>query len=203
MIQPVEQRLERLAVQRAVRAVETFKPLKKQQQSFQVPAFELVILPVDRMGHRVRDLVLLDVLGHIVNVPGAGLKRFVDRRVDPVDQHVKLAMILGKPAAQLFADNDVGSIGDLKRPLDRVVIGERDEIHLPLLCLPVDFDRAAVTFGTVDGVEDRFAGLVAGIAVAMQVNALGPGVHGHASKIVACVFTLEGNSATRMTAKRR
>ena len=46
------------------------------------------------------------------------------RCINPIHQHVQLAVVFGKPAAQLFADDDVRQMRDLKCAVDRVVIGE-------------------------------------------------------------------------------
>ena len=101
--------------------------------------------------------------GQVCVVVGAG---------DAVDEDVHLAVVLGEPAGQLLADDDIGVPCDLQSAVDRVVVGQRDEVHAAPLCLGAHFRGAAVALGAADRVEQRFAGLVARVAVAVQVGAL-------------------------------
>src|SRR5439155_15032232 len=94
--QSIQQWLKRLAVQRAVRPVKAFETLEQQKQPLQVPALELVVLAIDRVCYRVGDLVLLDEIRDFVNVSRPRLKTIVKRWIDPIDEHVQLAVVLGK-----------------------------------------------------------------------------------------------------------
>jgi hypothetical protein len=96
----------------------------------------------------------------------------VARAVDAPEQQVHLALVFGEPAGELFADDHVGLVRDLQRAVDRVVVGQRDEVHAAPLGLRAHVGGAAVALGAADGVEQRLAGLVARVAVAVQVGAL-------------------------------
>src|SRR6476646_2798470 len=76
--QPIQQRLKRLAVQAAVRAVQAFESLEQQEQTFEMPAFQLVVLPIDWMSDGVSYRIALDVVSHIVKISRARLKGIMD-----------------------------------------------------------------------------------------------------------------------------
>ena len=170
-----EHGLERFAMQGAVGAVEALESLEQQEQPLEVPALELVVLPVDRMGDAVGDAIALDVLGDVVNVRRKLLQRVVILGGDAVDQHVHLAVVLGKPAGQLLADEHILARRDARHAFDRVVVGDGDEVHPAALCLGVNFLGIAVAFRAADRVERGLGGLVAGVAVAMQIDPPGRG----------------------------
>ena len=171
--QPIEHRLERLAVVLHVRAVQALEALEKQQQPLKVPPLELVVLAVDRVGDAVGDPPRLDVGGNVVDVARERLQLGVLLAVDAVDEQVELAVVLGEPAGEFFADEHVRPIGDRQHALDRVVIGDRDEVHAAQARLLGDVLGPGIALRTADRVERLFGRLRAREAVAVQVDALG------------------------------
>jgi hypothetical protein len=169
--QPVEHGLEGLAVQGAVGAVVALETLEQQQQPLKVPALQLLVLAVDRVGDGVGDLFARDIGGDVVDVFRQRLQRLVVGAADAVDEDVHLALVLGEPARELFADEHAGlPVDDPQHALDRVVVGDRDEVHAAALRLRVNLGGGAVALGAVDRVERGLGGLVAGVAVAVQVG---------------------------------
>ncbi len=57
-----------------MRAVKTFETFEQQQESLEMPAFQAIVLPVERMSNAVGDLVLFDELRNAINVAGHRLK---------------------------------------------------------------------------------------------------------------------------------
>ncbi len=169
----IQQRLKRFPMQRAVRAVQTFESLEEQQQPLQVPALELIVLAVDRMRHGMRDLLLIDVLRHGVQIARDALQMRMLRRRDSPHQHVQLAVILRKPARQLFANDHIAPIRNPGDPGDRIVIRDRDEIHPPPPRLRVHLRRRAVTLRARNRVQQDFRRPIAGVAMAMKIDAFG------------------------------
>ena len=55
-------------MKRRVRAVQTLKPLKQQQQPLQMPALQAIVLPVNRMRYRMGDIPLFNKPRHFVNI---------------------------------------------------------------------------------------------------------------------------------------
>jgi hypothetical protein len=94
-------------MQRTVRAVQAFESLEQQDQPLDVPALQLVVLPVDRMRHRVRDALRFDVLGDVVNILRPRLQLRVLLCVDAVDEQVEFAVIFREPDRHLFADQHI------------------------------------------------------------------------------------------------
>jgi hypothetical protein len=56
-----------------VRAVEALKALEKKEQPLEMPALQLVVLAIDRMGDGVGDLLFEEVLRDGVKIAGDAL----------------------------------------------------------------------------------------------------------------------------------
>jgi hypothetical protein len=57
---------------------------------------------------------------------------------DPVTEDVNRLRLAGKACGQLLGDEAIGAIGELETAVDRVVVGDRDEVHPPSLGQLVD-----------------------------------------------------------------
>ena len=123
------------------------------------------------MRHGVRDPLRFDVFRDAVDVVRQRAKLTVLLRVDAEHQQVQLAIVFGKPAGDFLADQDVVS-GPRQREhaVDRVVVGDGDEIHPAPFRLRVDFQRIAIALRAGDGVEHHLGRLVGGVAVAVQID---------------------------------
>ncbi len=95
------------------------------------------------------------------------------RIVNAVHQNVHFALVFGEPAGELFTNQHIGERQNFLRAPDRVVIGQRDEIHPAIARLFINASGGTVAFGATDGVERGFAGFVAGTAVTMKIDATG------------------------------
>jgi hypothetical protein len=101
---------------------------------------------------------------------------------------VQLAQVLGEPAGQLFADEHVVARGDALRALDRVVVGDRDEVHPAALGLGVNFVGGAVALGQEIALSTTSAARFGGFAVAVQVGAR--------HRRVQCIVAMRWDCAT-------
>ena len=88
------------------------------------------------------------------------------------DQDVHLASILGEVAGEFFAGEHVRAIEDFRDAIDRVVIGDGDEVHAAAPGLGVHIRRLAVTFRTADRIQRGFIRLCAGDAVTVKIDSL-------------------------------
>ena len=93
------------------------------------------------MRQRAGDPVLVQVGGAGLDVAGVGLKPVVVGGGDPVTEDVHRLRLAGEPGGQLLGDEDVGAVGDLEAAGDRVVVGDRHEVHAAPLREVVDLLR--------------------------------------------------------------
>ncbi len=85
------------------------------------------------MGQRARDLVVVEVFGARHHVPLMGSETVVIVGRDPVAQHVHGLRLILEPRRQLLGHERVRAVGQRQGAGDRVVIGDRDEVHAPPL----------------------------------------------------------------------
>ena len=93
---------------------------------------------VERMRERARDLALVQVLGDDLDVVRVGLQPVVVVRRDPVTEDVHGLGLAAEARGQLLGHEHVGAVRDLEHPGDRVVIGDRHEVHAAALGQGVD-----------------------------------------------------------------
>ncbi len=84
---------------------------------------------VEGVRQRAGDVVLVKVLGDRLHAVADGLQVGELRRRDAKAQHMDRLRLLAKPAGQLHRDEDARVVGDLQDTVDRVVIGDRHEVH--------------------------------------------------------------------------
>ena len=98
---------------------------------------------VERVRERAGDLVLVKVCGAGLYVAGVCLQPLVVSGSDPVTEDVNRLGLAGKAGGQLLGDEAIGTVGELEATVDRVVVGDRDEVHPPPLGQLVDLLAAA------------------------------------------------------------
>ena len=79
-----------------------------------------------------------EVLGAGLEVAGLRLQPLMVVGRDPVTEHVDRLRLAREPGGQLLGDEDVVAVGDLEAAVDRVVVGDRHEVHPPPLGELVD-----------------------------------------------------------------
>ncbi len=85
----------------------------------------------ERVGERTRDLVPMQVIGTGHDVALMCLQPLVVLGRNPPAQHVDGLGLLGEPGGQLLGYKDIRLVGDREDAGDRVVVGDRDEVHPP------------------------------------------------------------------------
>jgi hypothetical protein len=96
---------------------------------------------VERMRQGAGDLVLVKVGGAGLDVAGVCLQPLVVPGSDPVTEDVNRLGLAGEAGGQLLGDEAVGTAGQLQAAVDRVVVGDRDEVHPAALRQLVDLLR--------------------------------------------------------------
>ena len=84
---------------------------------------------VEGMGERGGDLVLVQVLGAGLDVVVVGLEPVVVVGRDPVAEDVHGLRLALEPGGELLGDERVGQVVERQRAGDRVVVGDRHEVH--------------------------------------------------------------------------
>jgi hypothetical protein len=103
-----------------------------------VPGQQRCVDVVERVRQRAGDLVVLKVCGAGLYIAGVCLQPLVVSGGDPVTEDVNRLGLAGEASGQLLGDEAIGTAGQLEATVDRVVIGDRDEIHPPTLGQLVD-----------------------------------------------------------------
>ena len=93
---------------------------------------------VERVGQGARDAVLVQVAGHVLDVGAVGLQPLVVARRDAVAEDVHGLRLAAERGRELLGHEDVVAVGDGERAIDRVVVGDRHEVHAAALGQRVD-----------------------------------------------------------------
>ncbi len=88
---------------------------------------------VERVRERARDLVLVEVRSAPLDVARALLQPRVVVGRDAEAEDVDRLRLAAEPRGELLRHEGVGPVGERERAVDRVVVGERDEVHAPAL----------------------------------------------------------------------
>jgi hypothetical protein len=136
------------------------------------------------MRQRRGDLVLVQVGGARFDVVAVRLQPLVVAGSDPIAEHVHGLGLALEPGGQLLGDERVGQV--LERPcaVDRVVVGDRHEIHPTTLGEVVYLVWVGRAFGNLQGSLDPQPRQLRGGAVHVHV---GPALVVHDWKPAVCV----------------
>ena len=96
---------------------------------------------VEGMCQGAGDLVGVQVLRAGLEVVVPLLETGVIVWVQPEAEHVDRLWLSAEPGGELLGDEDVVAIGDLQATVDRVVVGDRHEVHAPPLGELIDLFR--------------------------------------------------------------
>ncbi len=134
---------------------------------------------VEGMGERAGDLVPVQVLRAFLDVPRVGLQPLVVGGGDAEAEHVDGLGLAAEGGGQLLRDEGIRSVRDLQRALDRVVVGDRHEVHPPPLGELVDLGRWRGALGQPGAPLDPELRELRGRRVAMEVGARCRLIGGH------------------------
>src|SRR5438552_426565 len=129
---------------------------KEQNQALEMRGFELAIDAVERMRHRMGDFSALQIALQRKNIVPDNDDIVVLLFSNAPHQDVNLAGVLWKISGDLLADERVGQIADRQTTVDRVVIGDGDEIHPALDQLSMEFARVGIGVGKIKPAEKPF-----------------------------------------------
>ena len=113
-------------------------PQREQQQELLVVLDPQVGDHRHGVGEGVREALAAQVVDELEQVEAQLRDRLVLGRVQAPHEHVHVDGFGRKVGADLFADREVGVVGELERAADRVVVGQRDVCHAARLGLAVD-----------------------------------------------------------------
>ncbi len=100
------------------------------------------------VGQRAHALAGAQVLRALLHIPAVRLQPLVVGGVDPVAEHVhRRPRLAAEVGGELLGDEHVGALGDLQHAGDRVVIGDRHEVHPAPLGQLVDLLRRGRALG--------------------------------------------------------
>ena len=83
----------------------------------------------ERMCESTGDFALCEVLRAALEVGRAGLKLGVVLGRDAEAQDMDRLLLAAEAGGELLGGEDVGPVGDLEAAVDRVVVGDRHEVH--------------------------------------------------------------------------
>ncbi len=119
---------------------------------------------------RARDLALVQIGAAQLDVVAVGLQPVVVIGGDPVAEHVHGLRLAAEVGRQLLRDEHVRARGDLAHAGDRVVVGDRHEVHAAPLGELVDLLRRRRALRQPDCPLDAELGLLRRCRVAVHVH---------------------------------
>ena len=125
---------------------------------------------VERMGQGTGDAVPVQVLGHLLHVSGVCLQPVVVGRRDAPAENVDRLRLAAEPRGELLGDEHLGPVGDLEDTRDRVVVGDRHEVHPAPAGEPVDLLRRGGALGKAERPLHAEPRLLRGRRVAVEVD---------------------------------
>ncbi|MBA2629714.1 MAG: hypothetical protein H0U84_01650 [Thermoleophilaceae bacterium] len=102
---------------------------------------------VERMGKGTGDRAALQILGAQLDIGRVALEPLVVRGADAPAENVHGLAFPPKPGGQLLRYEHVRAVDDLEGSADRVVVGDRDEVHAAALGQLIDLLRRSGAFG--------------------------------------------------------
>ncbi len=156
---------------RGARSVADLPDLEHPRQPAPVARGQRRFDGVEGMGERAGDVVRLQVLGAGLDAAVVTLQPLVILRSDPETEDVHRLVLAPEPGRQLLGDEDVGQMRDLERPVDRVVIGDRHEVHAAALGELVDLLGRRRALGQSGAALDAELRELRGRAVAVEIGA--------------------------------
>ena len=131
---------------------------------------------VERVRERAGDLAFVQVRRDDLDVVAVRLQPLVVVGRDAEAQHVHLLRLAAERDGELLGHEHAGAVGDRQRAVDRVVVGDRDEVHAAPLGERVDLFRRRGALGQPERGLDPEPGDRGRGRVAVQVDPAGRAV---------------------------
>jgi hypothetical protein len=164
-----EEELRQIGEKRIAKAVDAFEMFEKEDQSFNVRCLQLAINAEKRMGDGVNEVSPLQELLEIENIIAKRDDFRVLRFGQAPHQEVNFARILREISRNLLANECVGQVRETQATVDRVVVGQRKEIHSRSLQLGVQLARIGVAVRKIEPPEEPFFRTVAVTRMEMEI----------------------------------
>ena len=196
--QPRQRELRRLSEQRIAQSVDRFEMAEKQNQPLPMVDRKPFVHRPERMGHRVRDLLRLEVAGQVIDIAAQPLDFRMLRFGDAPGEQVHLDIVLGKKCGDFLAEKNPRLARDLQAAVDRVMVGEGDEVEPIPPQRTVDLLRLGATRRKIHLAQQPVRGPRAVTRVEMEIGAAH---ETHSLDATAAYFTsgIAGNFRTRQT----
>ena len=133
--------MRKLAQERVPQTVDALEMFEEQNQPLKMRALQFSVDAVKGMSDGVCDFRALQIPLQRKNVIANDHDIVVLFLRDAPDQDVDLAGVLRKISCDLLADKSVGQIANCETAIDRVVIGDGDEIHSAREQFPMQLPR--------------------------------------------------------------
>ena len=165
-----QRKLRRLSEQRITQPVDCFEMTEKQNQPFPVIHRKAFVDRPERMRHGVRDALLLEVARQLVDIAPQPLDLRVLRLGETPSENMDLHIVLGEKRRDFLAEKCSGLAGDLQTSVDRVVVGERDEVEALFFQRPVKRLRRGATGRKIHFAQQPVRGPRAVTRVEMKIG---------------------------------
>src|SRR2546421_1056539 len=129
---------------------------EEQNQTLEMRGLEFAVDAVERMRHGVGNFSALQIALQRKNIVPDNNDVGVLLFSNAPDQDVNLARILREISCDLFTNERVGQIADRQTTVDRVVVGNGDEIHPALDQLSMELARVGIGVGKIKPAEKPF-----------------------------------------------
>ncbi|MEO6772067.1 MAG: hypothetical protein ABI467_03485 [Kofleriaceae bacterium] len=132
-------------------SVRALEQRKQHQDLFERADTQLPVGAEQRVRTRVCDAFTTKHLDEVVDARSRGLQTIVLRRGDVPRKHVERTTILREHRRDLLRQKEVRSCDQLEATGNRVVVGERDEIHATRFAQSILSGGRGEAFGTPEG----------------------------------------------------
>ncbi len=156
--------------QRLAIAVARLEAAEEQHEPLEVLDGEQLVDVDQRMRDAVRQLLLAQIGGELVDVRAQVLDFLVLRLVQVPDEQMDFAAV-GKVGGHFLAEKNVGVMRDRLAAVEPVVVGDRLEGHARRVELAVERLRLAVTLRHAEPAQDPLARAVREAGVELEINA--------------------------------
>jgi hypothetical protein len=119
------------------RAVDELPKPEQHKPLFDRGSIERDVERDHRVGQNVDESGFSQIVDQPVDIGAPRLDLDVVGRGQPVDQNVDRVTVFGRDGGDLFAGEELGFVRERQRPVDRLVVGEGDDVHPGLLRHPV------------------------------------------------------------------
>ena len=158
-----------IAQQRVAQTIDSFEMFEEQNQALEMRCIQFAIDAVERMSNRMRDHFALQKLLQIENVFPQDQNLSVLRLGNSPNEQIYFAGISRKISRNLLAHESTSKIAKLEAAIDRVVIGNREEMHPRLLRTSIKLFGSGVAIRKIESTEKPVLRPIAVLRMQMKI----------------------------------